>query len=133
VVHLGQPVLDPVLVAHTIEDVLEVPDVLLAGRELDAVVGEHGVDAVGNRLDQVAQELRRFHLARALDQAGEGELARAVDGHEQAQLALPGADLGDVDVEVADRVGGEALLARLCCPRSRSTADPVPLQAAMQR
>lgn len=35
----------------------------------------------------------------------EGELARAVDGNEQVELALFGADLCDVDVEVADRVG----------------------------
>ena len=38
-VHLGQPVLDPVLIANAVEGVLAVPDVLLAGRELDAVVG----------------------------------------------------------------------------------------------
>ena len=38
VVHLGQPVLDVVLVADAIKDVLAVPDILLAGGELDAVV-----------------------------------------------------------------------------------------------
>jgi hypothetical protein len=34
-------------------------------------------------------------------QLGEGELAGAVDGDEQVELALLGADLGDVEVEVA--------------------------------
>ena len=37
VVHLGEPVLDVVLVADAIEDVLAVPDVLLAGGELDTL------------------------------------------------------------------------------------------------
>jgi hypothetical protein len=66
------------------------------------------------------------------DEADEGELARAVDGHEQAQLALLGADLGDVEVEVADRIGGEALLLRLVALDLGQAADAVPLQAAVQ-
>jgi hypothetical protein len=37
VVHLGQLVLDAVLIADPVEDVLAVPDVLLARGELDAV------------------------------------------------------------------------------------------------
>ena len=53
-VHLGQPMLDVVLAADAVEDVLAVPYVLLARRELDAVVGEHRMDAVGCRLDEVA-------------------------------------------------------------------------------
>jgi hypothetical protein len=36
-------------------------------------------------------------------QLNEGKFARAVDGDEQVQLALFGADLRDVDVEVTDR------------------------------
>jgi hypothetical protein len=74
VVHLGQAVLDGGLVAHAVEDVLDVPDVLLARRELDApgsgpgqaVVGQHRVDLVGHRLDQGTQEPGCLHLAGAL-------------------------------------------------------------------
>jgi hypothetical protein len=33
---------------------------------LNAIVGQHGVDPIGRRLEQVAQELRRLHLARPL-------------------------------------------------------------------
>jgi len=40
---------------------------------------------------------------RFLVQLDEGELAGAVDGHQQVEAALLGPDLGDVDVEVADR------------------------------
>src|SRR5919107_5843776 len=90
------------------------------------------MDAVWDRLDRVAQEPGGLHLARALDQAGEGELARAVDGHEQPQLPLFRADLGDVDMEVADRVGGEALLARPVTVDLGQPADAVPLEAAVQ-
>jgi len=35
------------------------------------------------------------------------------DRHEQAQLAFFGLHLGDVDVDIADRVAGEALLGGL--------------------
>jgi hypothetical protein len=101
--------------------------------ELDAVVGQHGVDAVGHGLDQVAQEPGGLHLPCAVHEADEGELARAVDGHEQTQLALPGADLGQVDVEVADGVGREALLLGLVALDFGQPADPMPLEAAMQR
>jgi hypothetical protein len=41
-------------------------------------------------------------------QLGKGELGGAVDGNEEVELALLGPHLGDVDVEVADRVGLEA-------------------------
>jgi hypothetical protein len=48
-------------------------------------------------------------------------------------LPSSGADLGEVDVEVADRVGGEALPLGLVAPDLGQPADPVPLEAAMQR
>jgi hypothetical protein len=52
-VHLGQLVLDVVLVTDPIEDVLDVPDVLLASGKLHAVISQHGVDEVGDDFDQV--------------------------------------------------------------------------------
>ena len=113
VVPLRQPGFDVVLVAHAIEDVLESPDVLLTVGELNTVVGEHGMDAVGHDLDQLAEELHCLHLAGALDQADKGELAGTVDADEEAQLALLGADLGDVDMEVVDRIALELFLAGL--------------------
>ena len=82
-VHLGQVVLDGVLVAHAAEDMLDVPDVLLARRELNAVVGQPRVDLVGHSLYQDMQELGRL-LASALHEPDEGELAGAVVRHEQA-------------------------------------------------
>ena len=99
---------------------------------LDAVVGQHGVDRVGDGLDQVAQELGCFHLACAFHEAGECELAGAVDAHEQPQLALCRADFGDVDVEVTDWVGFEPLLVRLVALGFGQTGDAVALQATVQ-
>jgi hypothetical protein len=60
-------------------------------------------------------------------------LASAVDGHEQAQLALFRAHLGDVDVEIANGVGGEALAHRLVTLDLGQAADAMPLEAAVQR
>ena len=65
-------------------------------------------------------------------QLDEGELGGAVDGDEQVELAFFGPHLGDVDVEVADRVALELLLRRLVALDLRQPADAVALQAAMQ-
>ena len=60
--------------------------------------GEQDVDLVRPGLDQGVQEVG-CDLARCLPvQLGERELAGAVDGDEQVQLALLGKDLGDVVV-----------------------------------
>ncbi|ESY52262.1 hypothetical protein X744_29585 [Mesorhizobium sp. LNJC372A00] len=74
------------------------------GGELDAVVGKHGVDFVGHGRDQPEQELFRDGDGGLLVQLDEGELRGAVDSDEHVQFALLGPDLGNVDVEVADRV-----------------------------
>jgi len=55
-------------------------------------------------------ELCGNHLAGSLVQLDEGELTGPVDRDEQPQLAFDGLHLGDVDVEVADRVGLELAL-----------------------
>ena len=68
------------------------------------------MDLVGHGGDEVAQEVGGGTARDLLVQFDEGELGRAVDRHEQVELALGGADFGDVDVEVADRVGLELVL-----------------------
>src|SRR5215204_3333218 len=50
----------------------------------------------------------------------------------RVELAGLGADLGDVEVEVADRVGLEALLARSLALGAGQAGDAVALQAAVQ-
>ena len=72
-----------------------------------AIVGQHGVDLVGHGRDQVAQEVPGNASGGLLVELDEGELRGPVDPNEQIELALLGADLGDVDVKVADRIGLE--------------------------
>ena len=50
--------------------------------ELDAVVGEHGVDAVGHGGDKSLEEGGCRDACCALDELDEGELRNAIDGNE---------------------------------------------------
>jgi len=102
--HFGQPVLDAVFAADAVEDVLQGVPILLAIGELDAVLGEHGVDGVGDDGHDVAQELGGHHLTGLLMQLRIGEFRGPVDGHEEGELAFGRAHLGDLDVEIADRI-----------------------------
>ena len=81
--------------------------------EVDAFVGQHGMDFVRHGFDEGAEEVAGDLPGGFLVQFGEGELRDPVDGDEKEELALLGADLGDVDVEVAGRVSLELLLVRL--------------------
>jgi hypothetical protein len=47
------------------------------------------------------------------------------------ELALFGSDLGDIDVEAADRLGAELALVRLVAVDLRQTRDAEALEAAM--
>ena len=55
--------------------------------ELNAVIGQHDVDAVRHGLDQVAQELSRLHLARTLFSEKLGLLMRL---NESERISWPG-------------------------------------------
>ena len=99
-VDLGQPVLDAVVVADPIEDVMERIFVTGLVGKLDAIVGEYRVDGVGHSRHEVPQELRGNHLAGLLVQLGVGELGCPIDGDEQAQLAFGRLHLGDVDPRI---------------------------------
>ena len=99
--------------------------------EVGAVVGEDGVDFVGDDLDQLAQEVGCDASGGARVQFGIGELADPIDGHEHVELAVLGPDLGDVDVEIADRIGFE-LLARFGALDIGQATDVVTLEQPMQ-
>ncbi len=59
-------------------------------------------------IERELQEIARDPPRRLLMQLDEGELGRAIDGDEQVEPALRRVDLGQIDVEVAERVGFEA-------------------------
>lgn len=97
------------------------------------LVGEHRVEPVGHGADQVRQERCGRLDGGALLQVNEGELGDPVDGHEEVKLAFGGAHLGDVDVELADRIALERLECRLVALDLRQPTDPTALRTAMQR
>ena len=105
----------------------------VAGRgEMHSVIGEHGVDLVGHGLDQRVQEVGRNPLGSLLMHLDEGELGGPVDGDEEVKLALLGANLRDIDVEVADRVSLELFAPGPIAIHVGQPGDVVPLQTAMQ-
>jgi hypothetical protein len=86
-VRLGEPMLDAVLSASTIERMATAQcgglrTVLWLVSELDTVVRKHGVDLVTNSLDQPLQEVRGYAYGGFPMPLDEGELGGPVDGHE---------------------------------------------------
>ena len=78
--------------------------------ELDAVVGQHDFDLMGDGFDQLIEERDGCRGVGLFNESGERKLRRAIDGDKQKQLAFLRAHLGDVDMHEADRVGLELLL-----------------------
>jgi len=91
------------------------------------------VHPVRHGLDQRPEKVAGHALRDLLVQLHEGELGGAIDGHQQVEPALLGPDLGDVDVEVADRVSLELAPAGLLALGVRQPADAIPLETAVQR
>ncbi|MBA7574765.1 hypothetical protein ES708_16580 [subsurface metagenome] len=68
-----------------------------------------------------------------LMELNEGELGRAVDGDKQVEPPFRRVDLGQIDVEVLERISLEARPLGVVAVDLRQSADPVALQATMQR
>ena len=133
---LGKPVLDVISFADHVEAYLARPGGVTVARllgELDAVVGQDRVNAVGHSFQQKFEELPSRPPVSLIDELGDRKLAGAVDADEQVELALGSLHLGDIHVEEADRVALETLALRLIALDVRQTGDAVPLQAAVQR
>src|ERR1700722_17020848 len=75
--------------------------------EVGSVVGEDGVDPVGDGFDQAAQEVRGHAARHLLMQFDEGELRGPINRDEEMELSLSSSNLGDVDMEISDRVSFE--------------------------
>src|SRR5271165_2450279 len=91
------------------------------------------MDFVGDGLDQREEESRGRDAIGILDKLRESELRRSVYGDVEVKLSFRRLHLGDVDMEEADRIGLELLLCGFVAFNVRQPADPVSLQAAMQR
>ena len=131
VLDLGEPVLNLMLAADPVEDVLEGINMPIMIGELD-VVGQNDVEPVRHDRDQVTQEGCGGHLPGLLVQFHESELGGAVNSNEEIQLALSRLNLSNINVEVSERVGLELLLRRLVAIDLGQSADVVPLQTAVQ-
>jgi hypothetical protein len=134
---LGQAMFDAVLLAVHIEHVRHVScyrTIGVARREskLDAVVGEHRVHFLGNGRDQSFEEGCDVGPSRLPDQLHESELAGAIDGDVEVELAFGGLNFSDVDVEVTDRISFELLLRRLVAFAPQQSTDAMAPEAAMQ-
>ena len=90
------------------------------------------MDLVGNRRDQSFEEDRGGGPSCLLNQSHKGELAGTINGYIEVELTFSGLDLGDVDVEIADRIRLELFLRRFATLDLRQSADTVTLKAAMQ-
>lgn len=105
VVRLGQSVLDPICLADHVEAHLAriccVPVPGLLG-ELDAVVGQNRVDAIGDGLEQMFEELPIGLAIRLFHELGDRKLAGPVNAHKEIELALHRLNLSDVDLEETD-------------------------------
>ena len=130
VVWLREAVLDTVGLADHVEahgpgiDGVAIPRLL---GELNAVVGENGVDLIRNGLEHVLQELPGRLPVRLVDELGHGKLACAVDANEQKQFALSSLHFGNIDMEEADGVAFELLPLRLVASHVRQSRDTVAL------
>lgn len=107
--HLGQTMLNAVLVTDPVEDVMEGVEIAGPIGELNAVVRQNRMDGIGYSLDQIAQELGCIHLSGFGVKLDEGKLGRSINGHKQIELALSGLDFSDIDVKVANGVTLELL------------------------
>jgi hypothetical protein len=140
VVGLGEAVLDAVFVTHPVEDVaaeegLEfgvAAAVLGQVGEGHAVVREHGMDPVGEDLDDLAQERGTVGLGVGVEEADVGEFRDAVDREGHEQFAPRQAQLANIDVDVADLGLGEALALGCSLIVTWQARDPVAYEAAVQ-
>jgi hypothetical protein len=121
---LGETVFNGQFAAGTIKEVLKGLFVLFPVGELNAVVGQYGMNSVGQRLGKLAQELCSLHFSGFFMQFDVGELAGAVNRRKQIEPTLCGLYFGDIDVEIADRVAFEFFLTGLSASNSGKREIP---------
>jgi len=134
---LGETVLDAVLAAAHVEHMRHLAGSRATGiarrkSELDPIVGENSMDLVGDSCDQGHEECGCRGPARLPNQLYERELAGAINGNLEIELAFSGLNLSNVDMEIADRVSLELLPVDLVALHLRQPRDTMALQAAMQ-
>ena len=97
-----------------------------------AVVSENGVNLVGKSVNHAAQELCTIHLAHVIPKLHIGELGHPVNGQKHIELALGQAQLGNVNVHIANFSGRKLASATSFNLARWQPRDAMPEQAAMQ-
>ena len=67
-----------------------------------AVVRQNGVNLVGERIDHAAQEVGFVYLAKVIPELDIGKFGDSVNGSEHVELALGQAQLGNVNMHLAN-------------------------------
>ncbi len=111
---LGQAMLDAVSQAGPVEGMAAPAcsgaiTILRQVGELDTVVGQYSVDPERDGRHQFFEEGPGCCTRGLLHQPGEGVFGGPVHRHEEIEFAFLGADLSDIDVEVANGVALEGL------------------------
>lgn len=132
VLYLRETMLNTVVVADPVEDMVESIPIGGAVGELDAVVSQDVMNCVRHCCDDIAQELGRVHLASFDGECSESELERSINCYKQIKLTFSGLNLGNIDVEITDRMAFELLLRLLVTSHLWQARNAVTLQAAMQ-
>ena len=110
VLHLCQAVFNAVSSADPVKDVLDLMEIARPVSELDAIVGQNGMDGIGHSCDQITQELCSIHLSCLGIEFDEGILGCPVNSHKEIDLAFSCLHLSNIDMEIADRIALETLL-----------------------
>ena len=95
--------------------------------ELDAVVGQHGVDLMRDGGDQGFKEAGRRDAGCLIGQLHEGELAGPVDADKEIELAFSGLHFGNVNMKETEQVSLELALGGLAAFDLLQSADAVAL------
>ena len=111
------------LVGDHLPDFHRRPGVASGIGEVGSVVGKNRVNPVRDSLDQPAQEICGVASRDRLAELDKGELRGPVDRDEEIELALGGSNLGDIDMEIADRIGLELPLRERLSPSTSGSLE----------
>lgn len=127
--------LDPVRLTNQVEAHLSVGDrvpVAWLLSELDAIVRQDRMDAVWHRFQYCCQEFPSGLAVCFVHKPRHGKFAGPVYSNKEIELALSGAQLGDINVEITYWIAFELLSLRLVALHVWQTRDAVSLKATMQ-
>lgn len=93
--------------------------------------GEDRVDAIGDSLEQMFEELPCGLAICLFHELGNCKFAGPINTHEEVELALRRLNLGDVDMEEINGVSFESLPLWFIALDVRQARDAMPLKASM--